>query len=73
MNLSFFAYITDSTDEKYPASTFMTTKEPMHRGKRDTVQTGNGSYDLVGLDAITYEDEADLVQQVNEILKEMGI
>lgn len=73
MNISFFAYIDESTDEKFPASTVITVNEPIHRGKRETVQTDNGSYDLIGLDAITYEDEDDLVDQVNTILKGLNI
>lgn len=71
MNLSFFAYIDASTDENIPVGAFVKVKEPMHRGKRETVQTDNGSYDLIGLDAIIYENEGDLVQQVNAILKEL--
>lgn len=73
MNLSFFAYIDGSKDDNIPVGSFVKVKEPMHRGKRETVQTDNGSYDLIGLDAITYEDEAGLVQQVNAILKELDL
>jgi len=73
MNLSFFAYIDESTDKNFPASTFITIDEPMHRGEEITVYTEYGSYLLIGLDAITYRDEADLKDQVNAILKELGI
>jgi hypothetical protein len=71
MFLSFFAYIDESKDPTYPQSNVMTTHNPVPRGERVHRNTENGGYDLVGLDAITYEDEADLHSQVHAILKEL--
>lgn len=73
MNLSFFAFIDESTDENIPASTVVPMKSPTTRGEKVHITTNNGGYDIIGLDAITYEDEADLKDQVNTILKELGI
>jgi len=73
MNLSFFAYIVDSTDDYYPSSVIVKMKKCLTKGKNMHVVTDNGDYNLIGLDTITYKDEADLVQQVNTILKELGI
>jgi len=73
MNLSFFAYIDDSTDDYYPSSVIVEMKELMAKGDKMHVVTENGYYDLIGLDAITYKDEADLKIQVNTILKELGV
>jgi len=73
MFLSYFAYIDESEDPKFQTSTFIKVYETIHRGKRSHVNTDNGGYDLIGLDAITYENEDDLVDQVIVILKEWGI
>jgi len=73
MFLSFFAYIDESKDSTYPPSNVITTHNPIHRGERVHRNTEHGGYDLIGLDAITYKDEANLVQQVNAILKELNL
>ena len=73
MNLSFFAYIEDSTHPKFPASTIIKMTDPLYRGNRVDIVSSDGDYSLIGLDAITYEDEADLVHQVNAILKELDL
>ena len=73
MNLSFFAYIDESTDENFPASTIIKTEDAYHRGRGFDVTTDGGGYSAIGLDAISYTDEEDLKQQVNVILTEMGI
>ena len=71
MNLSFFACIYESEDPAFIPSTFVEVNKKMYLGEKLHVETDSGGYDLVGLDAITYEDEADLKQQVNAILKEL--
>jgi hypothetical protein len=73
MNLSFFAFVDESTDENIPTSTVVPMKSPTKRGEKTHITTNNGGYDLIGLDAITYKDEDDLVQQVNTILKELDV
>ena len=73
MNLSFFAYIDESEDPSFPTSNFVKINKPMHRGEKLHVETDNGGYDLVGLDAITYEDEADLKRKVCVILRELDL
>jgi len=73
MNLSFFAYVDESTDEACPAVSVIKVSDPLLRGERRNVKTDDGDYDLIGMDAITYKDEADLVQQVNAILKELNL
>ena len=73
MFLSFLAYIDESDDPIYPTSTVMTVHNPIHKGVRVHRNTDGGGYDLIGLDAIAYEDEADLKQQVNAILVELGL
>lgn len=73
MNLSYFAYIDESEDPKFPTSTFIKVYETIHRGKKSHVNTDNGGYDLIGLDAIAYVDEEDLRNQVNTILNELKL
>ena len=73
MNISFFAYIDESEDDRFPYSTVIGVTECIKMGERRTLSADLGNVNIIGLDAITYEDEADLKRQVCVILKELDL
>ena len=73
MNLYFFAYIDESEDDRFPQSTVIGLDECVPKGERRIFSEAFGKVEIIGLDAITYEDEADLKRQVCLILRELGI
>lgn len=73
MNLSFFAYIDESADDEFPAGSFVKISKLMQKGQKLHMNTDKGGYDLIGLDAISYEDEADLKRQVCVVLRGLNL
>lgn len=73
MPISYFAFITDSTDPNFNPSEAIGIPYDMQKGEYLHVVTDIGNYDITGLGAIAYNSEEEAQEQIVKIINEMGI
>ncbi len=73
MEQQYVSYIIDSTDPDYKAAYLLMNDMTNTKGEQTEFITDGGHVSLVGLGAISYSNDDELVDKCREVMQELGI